>query len=277
MLSIRDRERRKQDIQKRALQAFILNGFINQSMFQFAEACEVSIKCLYRYFDSKEALMREVIEMKIKEIVRELQSKTGSSSEVFQLADHYLLLISHNERFFRKLYSEIPFYNEEIREVCFSMEVIVRDLFYNRILEQCTHIPVADIPLVINPFYALIYFYLINKETFTNEKSIIKNRKNEILALLNKLLEKEKIMKEKKCQSCGMPMTEISHFGGKNVENDYCCYCTYEDGTLMSYEDKVNHTADFIRRSSGVDQDKAMEMAKNNLDKFDVWKPFLKK
>ncbi len=82
-------------------------------------------------------------------------------------------------------------------------------------------------------------------------------------------------MNQKTCESCGMPMTEKNHFGGGDENNKYCCFCTYENGTLMSFEDKLNHMSNFIASRMGVDKDKSIQIAKENMKKFPVWEKYL--
>lgn len=44
-------------------------------------------------------------------------------------------------------------------------------------------------------------------------------------------------MKEVICESCGMPMKHLEDFGAQKIDNKYCAYCSYEDGSLKSWED----------------------------------------
>jgi hypothetical protein len=37
---------------------------------------------------------------------------------------------------------------------------------------------------------------------------------------------------EKRCISCGMPMTKPEDFGGTNMANESCVYCSHTDGSL---------------------------------------------
>jgi hypothetical protein len=48
-------------------------------------------------------------------------------------------------------------------------------------------------------------------------------------------------MEMKKCESCGMPMTSLSDFGGRKTESRYCKHCSYPDGGLRPrYEVREN-------------------------------------
>lgn len=48
-------------------------------------------------------------------------------------------------------------------------------------------------------------------------------------------------MELKKCESCGMPMTSPSDFGGRKTDNKYCKHCSYPDGGLRPrYEVREN-------------------------------------
>ena len=79
-------------------------------------------------------------------------------------------------------------------------------------------------------------------------------------------------MKEKVCESCGMPMKKIEDFGGKNPGNKYCVYCTDEKGNLKSYEEKVEDFKNLILKTNDFGEEQAFKMAKESLAKFPAWK-----
>lgn len=58
-------------------------------------------------------------------------------------------------------------------------------------------------------------------------------------------------MKEKICQSCGMPMKEKQDFGTNNdhsLNEDYCTYC-FQNGAFTidcTMEEMINHNLKFL-------------------------------
>lgn len=77
---------------------------------------------------------------------------------------------------------------------------------------------------------------------------------------------------KKICESCGMPMTNPGDFGGGNIENKYCVYCTDKNGALKPFDQKLEEMAGFIMKNTDVSNEKAIEMAKENMAKQPAWK-----
>jgi hypothetical protein len=54
------------------------------------------------------------------------------------------------------------------------------------------------------------------------------------------------INKMKICIACGMPMMKTEDFPLGDENKDYCIYCARPDGTMQSYEEKLEGTTDFL-------------------------------
>lgn len=80
------------------------------------------------------------------------------------------------------------------------------------------------------------------------------------------------MIKEKICESCGMPMKVATDFGGSNPDNKYCKYCTDENGKLKDFQTKLNDMVNFITSRMGVDKNIAEKIAKENMAKMPAWK-----
>ncbi len=76
----------------------------------------------------------------------------------------------------------------------------------------------------------------------------------------------------KTCISCGMPMTKPSDFPLMDESKDYCVYCARPDGSMQSYEEKVDGTTEFLIRTQGLDRDAARQTAVRTLSKLPAWK-----
>jgi hypothetical protein len=79
-------------------------------------------------------------------------------------------------------------------------------------------------------------------------------------------------METKICESCGMPMKKIEDFGGQNSENNYCKYCTYENGELKTFNEKLEDFKTFIMKANDFGEEQALKLAKENLIKMPAWK-----
>lgn len=77
---------------------------------------------------------------------------------------------------------------------------------------------------------------------------------------------------EKFCESCGMPMKEAKEYGGGDVNNKYCVYCSDAEGNLKSFEEIFAGMKQFAISSLGVHEEEAEKIAKENMSKMPAWK-----
>lgn len=76
----------------------------------------------------------------------------------------------------------------------------------------------------------------------------------------------------KTCIACGMPMQKPSDFAMGDRDKDYCVHCARPDGTMQSYEEKLDSMAGFIVRTQGLDRKVAEAAARAMLAKLPAWK-----
>jgi hypothetical protein len=84
-------------------------------------------------------------------------------------------------------------------------------------------------------------------------------------------------MKQKICQSCGMPLQREENFG-KNVDGskseEYCFHC-FQGGKFLdegiTLQEKIDKNVKFAIQM-GMPEDKARKMASNILPKLKRWK-----
>ncbi len=74
------------------------------------------------------------------------------------------------------------------------------------------------------------------------------------------------------CIACGMPMKEAAEFASGDVEKDYCVHCARPDGTMQSYEEKLDSLVAFITRTQGLDKVAAGTVARNMMAQLPAWK-----
>jgi uncharacterized glyoxalase superfamily protein PhnB len=75
----------------------------------------------------------------------------------------------------------------------------------------------------------------------------------------------------KACMSCGMPMTKPEEFGGGNLENLYCVYCSHPDGSLKSYEEVFEGMVNFMMMSQKMDRKTAESAVKERMSQMSAW------
>jgi hypothetical protein len=76
----------------------------------------------------------------------------------------------------------------------------------------------------------------------------------------------------KSCIACGMPMKTKEEFALGDENKDYCIYCARPDGTMQSYEEKLDSMANFIVKTQGLDEKAAQNAAKGMLSKLPAWR-----
>lgn len=76
----------------------------------------------------------------------------------------------------------------------------------------------------------------------------------------------------KTCIACGMPMKTKEEFPQGDESKDYCIYCSRPDGTMQSYEEKLESMGKFIVKTQGLDEEVAQNVAKGMLSKLPAWK-----
>lgn len=76
----------------------------------------------------------------------------------------------------------------------------------------------------------------------------------------------------KRCIACGMPMKNPEDFAMGDSEQKYCRYCSRPDGTMQSYEEKLDSLTNFIVKTQGLEIASANIAAKSMMDKLPAWK-----
>lgn len=79
----------------------------------------------------------------------------------------------------------------------------------------------------------------------------------------------------KLCIACGMPMTKLADYPLQDESKDYCVYCARPDGSMQSYSEKVEGTADFLMQTQGLDIQAAHNAAIRILAKLPAWQRIL--
>jgi len=79
---------------------------------------------------------------------------------------------------------------------------------------------------------------------------------------------------QKICESCGMPMKQISEFGGSNPDNKYCKYCTHENGELKEFDLKLKEMTSFIVSRMNINETVAEKIARENMSKMPAWQKY---
>lgn len=74
------------------------------------------------------------------------------------------------------------------------------------------------------------------------------------------------------CIACGMPMEKASDHPGGDESTSYCVHCARPDGSMQSFEEKLESLAGFVVRTQGLDPAAARRHAESMMRRLPAWK-----
>lgn len=77
---------------------------------------------------------------------------------------------------------------------------------------------------------------------------------------------------EKICIACGMPMVNTEDFALADPTKEYCKHCAREDGSMQSYEEKVESLTQFVIKTQGYAESAARKTVIALMEKLPAWK-----
>ncbi len=75
-----------------------------------------------------------------------------------------------------------------------------------------------------------------------------------------------------KCIACGMPMEWPADHANADPDKDYCLHCARPDGTMQSYEEKLESMTSFIVKSEGRNEESARQKATDWMARQPAWR-----
>ncbi len=73
------------------------------------------------------------------------------------------------------------------------------------------------------------------------------------------------------CIACGMPMVKTEDFAMGDGSKDYCIHCARPDGSMQSYDEKLEGMTGFIIKTQGFDRKAAREAARTMMSRLPAW------
>jgi hypothetical protein len=67
-------------------------------------------------------------------------------------------------------------------------------------------------------------------------------------------------------------MESPADFAMGDVKKDYCLYCARSDGSMQSYEEKVETMTQYVAESQGLDESSARKIAMEMMSNLPAWK-----
>jgi len=75
-----------------------------------------------------------------------------------------------------------------------------------------------------------------------------------------------------RCIACGMPMEKLEDHAPGDVTKGYCLHCARPDGSMQSYDEKLDSMAGFIVKTQGLDREAAMAKAREIMAELSAWR-----
>jgi len=104
MKRIEQKEKRRQEILEYSLELFITKGFHNTKISDIAKGLNISTGLLFNYFDSKESLYDELINMAAEgpKLLNHISTEEGI--DFFKIITEYILLATQSKKISAKLF-----------------------------------------------------------------------------------------------------------------------------------------------------------------------------
>ncbi|MBC1559193.1 AraC family transcriptional regulator [Listeria booriae] len=75
----------------------------------------------------------------------------------------------------------------------------------------------------------------------------------------------------KNCIACGMPLREKEDYPLGDESKVYCKHCAHEDGSMQTYDEKLESMAAFVIKTQGLNEDVAKKVAAEQLKGLTAW------
>jgi hypothetical protein len=72
-----------------------------------------------------------------------------------------------------------------------------------------------------------------------------------------------------------MPMESPDDHAMGNTDKNYCRHCSRPDGSMQSFEEKLDSLTQFVIKTQGLDEKSARELVKTRMSQLPAWKDML--
>jgi len=181
----------KERIAAAAFKIYSENGFSTPTA-TIANAAHVSHGSIFVHFPTVEDLMISSLENFSKEIEKELHSLSGSVNDITALLEMHIDVLIKHEDFYKRLITEAVYLPEEARNTFIAIQSTVSIHFLQALEGEMDKGRIKDIPfhMIFNTWLGLIHYYLLNSDLFTQEGSVLKLHKNNLIECFLELIRK---------------------------------------------------------------------------------------
>lgn len=198
LISMNKRQEAKYNTHKKIIKSakeiFTQNGVLNSTTKEIAVDCGIAHGTLFMHFENKETLIAEIFTIELKRIGEEMYQISNKSSELETLIDLYFDFLEKDEDFLSVIYKEFPFYSKALQRKILSIEIIIRNFFYNSIESGIRKNKYKELKITttLSFLFGTLNYYIRQKEIFIESGSVIKSKRESIKETFFNLINKEK-------------------------------------------------------------------------------------
>lgn len=164
-------------------------GFLALSSNMIAKSANVSQGTVFLHFETKENLLKIVLNNKIEIIENDLNNKCKINNSTQTFLKNYLEVVSENENLLMSLSKDFAYLPDTVRKKIASYENLTKNLFFENLQKKGKKkISIVDTFVAIDGFYSQIQRYFVEKSEDTTT-SIIKEKRGRLLKLYRILFE----------------------------------------------------------------------------------------
>jgi AcrR family transcriptional regulator len=181
------KERTKKAIMDAAFKLFSEAGIMTTTTQEIAKEAGISHGLIFSYFPTRDILILTIIEEFGLTLVSRMNNLVTPLDELPKILEANLDVIAENEAFYARLMHEGP----TIPQTARSAYIMNLNSISGRILTAFKHElkdSLLNPQMLLRAWNGLIYYYLINRDFISPGKSVLSERKAEILGFFENIL-----------------------------------------------------------------------------------------
>lgn len=166
----------REHILRIAYEEFSKSGIAKTSTLQLSQAAQVSHGSLFAHFPNRDSLVLAVIDQFGERLAETLHRAAEKCQSVKAILECHVAVLQEFEPFYTQLVMEGPLLPSDIRNAVFLIQsgiacFLERSFRQELLMGKFHAIPVH---LVLNTWLGLLHYYLIHRDKFANEGSVLK-------------------------------------------------------------------------------------------------------
>ncbi|MCK5071781.1 MAG: TetR/AcrR family transcriptional regulator [Bacteriovoracaceae bacterium] len=180
----------KQNLVFASIDLFSKNGIMATKTVDIAKAIGVSHGTVFVHFPTKNDLLIEVIDEVGRKMASEFREFGKKELNVKQVLKSHLKVLEKYEDFYTHLLLDGPNLPGEVRGTLITLQAGISCYIKSSVKKEEKTGKIRSLPshLLFNTWMGLITYYLINRDLFAPDKSVIKAKGDEILNHFLKLI-----------------------------------------------------------------------------------------